>query len=136
MTDAILLAARIAATGEVDRESAAWLADGIRRWWRLGDEASRLPAYLGLPATRGRAAIGVRDHWLRAAAEDLPPEDRGAHLRQAVLGFLRHRWHLWKGLAVPPAGSSALEECLFYAAQSGAEMRLSRRQYCNILGGK
>lgn len=136
MADAILLAARIAATGELDDESRRWLADGIRRWWVHGGEAARLPAFLRLPATRGRAAIAARDYWLRLAGEELAAGDRAAELRRAVIVFLRHRWHLWKALPAPPEGCSPLDGALFFAAQSGAQMNLSRRQYCNILAGK
>lgn len=134
MRDAQTLINRIANTGEIDPEAARWLADSLRGWWMDGSDPSRLPAFLHL-ACGSRSEIAERDKWLRLAGAELPEHNRAASLKKRVDAFMRRRWPEWRGGRVPPE-CDPIDSALFFAADSGASMRISRRQICNILNGK
>ena len=134
MTEPMTLISRIADTGEIDREAARWLADALRGWWVDGSDPARLATFLRL-ATGSRFEVCERNRWLRQAGEEMPEHQRAATLFKAIGVFMRQKWPAWRGMSVPPE-CNALDAALFYAADSGASMRITRRTVCNILNGK
>ncbi len=134
MRDPQTLISRIANTGEIDPEAARWLADSLRGWWMDGSDPSRLPAFLHL-ASGSRAEIAERDRWLRLAGEELPKRHRAATLEKRIARFMNKYWPEWRGGMVPPE-CDPIDSALFFAAESGATMRICRRQICNVLNGK
>ena len=134
MNDPLTMIYRIADTGKIDPEAARWLADALRGWWQDGSDPARLVAFLHL-SNGSRFEIAERDKWLRLAAEELPEPNRAASLKKRIDAFLRSNWPEWRGRRTPPE-CEPIESALFYAADSGASMRISKRQICNILNGK
>lgn len=136
MADPLTLANRIGASREIDAAAKQWLINGFAAWWIEGSgDPARLVQRLRLPAGK-RAPIAIRDHWLRIAAEELPAHERAAELKHAVDAFMARQWPAWCDATETPAAATALQRALFNAADAGARMRLTRRQFGNILSGK
>ena len=134
MRDPLTLISQIACTGKIDEEAGRWLAASLRGWWQDGCDPARLLNFLRL-SNGSRFEIAERDKWLRLAAEELPELNRASCLKKRIDAFLRQTWPEWRGAPAPPE-CEPIESALFYAADSGASMRISRRQICNILNGK
>lgn len=135
MNDPMSLARRIGAKQEINEAAARWIIGAFTAWWRDGSEPERLPVFLRLP-TGSRYAIAERNRWLVEAGGELPEKNRAANLKKLIDSFMVQRWPLWRGCTLPPENASAIEAALFFAADQGASMRLTRRQVCNILHGK
>lgn len=134
MRDPLTMLNRIGDTGRIDEEAANWLASSLRCWWLAGSDPARLPYHLHL-AVGSRSLVQKRDRWLRLAGDELPEQNRAAALKRRIDTFMRHVWPLWRGESTPPE-CEAVDAALFYAADSGACMMITRRQLNNILSGK
>lgn len=135
MTDPTFLARQIALNQEVSDAAERWIVGAFTAWWRDGSNPERLPLFLRLP-TGSRQAIAERNRWLVTAAGEISGPNRAAALKKRLDAFLAHTWPKWRGSKLPPEGAAVLEQALFFAADQGANMRLTRRQVGNILAGK
>ncbi len=133
MNDPLEMANAIARNREINAAAEQWIVNAFRAWWHDGSDPAKLTTFLRLPGGK-RKALATRNHWLRVAAAEIHSTTRAAELKRSIDAFLRHRWPLWHGDSIPPDNASQLEQALFYAADSGAPLRLTRRQICNIIG--
>ena len=134
MRDPISMISRIAETGEIDPTAARWLGDSLRGWWLDGRDPARLATFLHLPSG-SRYDVAERNRWLCLAGSELPAKERAAELHRRISAFMRQQWPLWRGLSTPPE-CEPIESALFYAADAGASMSITRRQLGYILNGK
>lgn len=134
MNNPMDLARRIAVTREMNDASERWVVQAFSACWQSDGDFSRLLHFLRLPAG-ARQAIAQRNQWLRIAANELPEFQQTAVLTKAVAEFMATRWPAWNGSRMPPADASCFDQALFFAADSGATMNVTRRQLHNILTG-
>jgi len=134
MNDPLEMANAIARNREINTAAERWIVNAFRAWWHDGSDPEKLATFLRLPSGK-RKALATRNHWLRIAGDELPITTRAADLKRHVDAFLRHQWPAWRGNSIPPDDASELEKALFYAADSGAPLKLTRRQLCNVMSG-
>lgn len=135
MAEPMKMARQIALDREISPSSERWIVDSFSAWWIDGSDPARLPMFLRLP-TSSRCATERRNHWLKIAADDLPIKNRASELKRLIDSFMRDQWPSWRGSANPPEDADIINHALFYAADTGASMRLTRRQVWNIIYGK
>jgi hypothetical protein len=134
MNNPMALARKIAINREVNEACASWVAGAFHACWVSDGDFARLLHFLRLPAG-ARQAVAQRNLWLLIAAESLPEYQRAAALARAIADFMARCWPAWSASRMPPADASAFEQALFFAADSGAPMDVTRRQLRNILTG-
>lgn len=135
MNDPMSLARQIGMNQEISEAAECWIINAFSAWWRDGSDPERLLMFLRLP-TGSRYATAERNRWLVMAGNELDEKNRAAALKKTLDVFLAHTWPKWRGSQLPPEDAAALEQALFFAADQGANMRLTRRQVGNILAGK
>lgn len=132
MNNPMDLARRIAVSREMNEAAERWVVQAFSACWQSDGDFSRLLHFLRLPAG-ARQAIAQRNQWLRIAAKELPEFQQAAALTKAVAEFMSTRWPAWNGSRMPPADASPFDQALFFAADAGARMDVTRRQVVNIL---
>lgn len=135
MNDPMMLARHIAINQEINEAAEQWIINAFSAWWRDGSDPVRLPAFLRLP-TGSRHVTAERNRWLVIAANELDDKNRAAALKKLIDSFMRYRWPQWRSSTLPPEDAAPIDKALFFAADQGAAMQLTRRQVCNILNGK
>lgn len=135
MNDPMTLARQIATSKEINEAAEQWIVNAFSAWWQDGSASERLPIFLRLP-TGSRHAINERNRWLVIAGNELADTNRAATLKRMIDTFMRLRWPQWRGSTIPPEDADPIDKALFFAADQGAAMRLTRRQVGNILNGK
>lgn len=135
MNDPMTLARQIAMNHEINEAAERWIINAFAAWWRDGSDPERLPVFLRLP-TGSRYATAERNRWLVIAGSELVDKNRAAALKRLIDSFMNHRWPQWRSSTLPPEDADPIDKALFFAADQGAAMRLTRRQVCNILNGK
>lgn len=135
MNDALDHVRRIAEKKEINEAAERWIISAFTAWWMDGSDPERLAVFLRLP-TGSRYATSERNRWLLIAGREVVEKNRAAALKKLIDSFMRHRWPQWRSSKLPPDDATAIDKALFFAADQGAVMRLSRRQICNILNGK
>lgn len=127
------MANAIGANRVIDAAAERWIVGAFSAWWHDGSDPEKLTTFLRWP-TGKRTARASRNYWLRIAADELGGVTPAAELKRSIDAFMRYKWPSWSANSTPPDDASQVEQCLFYAATSGASLRLSRRQLCNIIG--
>lgn len=135
MSDPLHLARYIAERREINAAAERWIVNAFAAWWRGGADPARLAWAFRFP-TGARWATTRRDDYLRAVAADLFEPNRGAALKVLIDHFMKETWPAWRDFQEPPDDAESGEQLLFYAARTGAPMRLSRRRINGILAGK
>jgi len=134
MNNPLALARQIATTREVNDACERWVIGAFCACWRTDGDFTRLLHFLRLPVG-ARQAVLQRNQWLRIAAEELPEHHRAAALGRAIAEFMSAEWPAWSASRMPPGDASAFNQALFFAADAGASMDVTRRQLRNILAG-
>lgn len=121
-------------TKEINEAAERWVLGAFAAWYADGSDPTRLAWAFRIP-TGERWATTKRNSFLRSAATGLPEYNRGASLKAEIDRFLKVTWPKWRNFAEPPETASSIETFLFYAAATGAPMRLCRRTINRILAG-
>ncbi len=135
MNDPMTLARQIGVDQEINEAAEQWIISSFTAWWRDGSNPERLPGFLRLPSG-SRHATSQRNRWLVIAGNELADTNKAAALKRLIDTFMHHRWPQWRGSTLPPEDATLIDKALFFAADQGATMRLTRRQVGNILNGK
>lgn len=135
MNDPFELARQIAERQEISAAAERWILGAFAAWYRDGSDPRRMAWAFQIP-TGARWATTKRDAYLREAAGELLEHKRGAELKSRIDIFLKSTWPRWRELEGPPADADSVEQFLFFAAKTGAPMRLCRRRINGILAGK
>jgi hypothetical protein len=116
------------ADGDERPELLAWLRMSVARWLRRG---GALHAELGVPMRGERAAVALRDLWLRRAAAARPA---GRTTQRATWIVVQsRRLAVWRTLAAPPSTATEAEWALWRAMRY-APIPKSVRQVSRIIG--
>jgi hypothetical protein len=110
----------------------SWLSD------KNSTDARDLMRNLGLPASRKRQLIALRDTYLRAAAEGIAP---GAErytqtilLLEAVKQFSKYQWPAWQRLNEAPTRASDSAHLLFAAFRAASHIDHGTAHLPDVLG--
>lgn len=136
-----LLELALAGSTQPDDATVRYLMRAIRRWLIGGRDGPPLAAALGLPSSAERARTGLRDAYLRGAAEILAPGFPGQKwaLACALHGELRafagHQWVCWAGEEDgPPPHASELQAALWWAMRASPNAhRLTAQRLMQIV---
>lgn len=134
MNSPMEMARQIAIRREMNDACAKWVTAAFSACWQADGDFSRLAYFLRLPMGT-RVAVARRNFFFIEVANELPGPNKAAALYGLVTAFMRSKWPSWKVSAIPPDDASDIEKALFYAADTGAPMNVSRRQIRNILTG-
>lgn len=134
MNSPLEMARQIAQRREMNDACARWITNAFSACWQADGDFSRLTYFLRLPIGP-RLAVARRNFFLAEVANELPGPNKAAELHGLIAGFMRSKWPSWKSSGVPPDDASNIDKALFYAADTGAPMTVSRRQVRNILTG-
>lgn len=134
MSNPMELARQLAISRQMNSASERWVCGAFSACWRSDGNFDRLLQFLRLPVG-ARHAIRQRNQWLQIAAKELGEHQRAARLHIKIAEFMATTWPAWNGSSVPPADASPFDQAMFFAADAGAPMNITRRQLRNILAG-
>jgi hypothetical protein len=123
------------ASASLQPEDVSWLRKGFSAFLANGGKLS-LERCLRLPTSERALQRAERDHWLRAAWQQLDPKASGWRrselLAEHVRRFEATKWLRWSQLGYPPAGACALDQALFEAFRSHERVPCTAMQLHNI----
>lgn len=136
-----LLELALAGSTQADEATVRYLMRSLRRWLIGGRDGPPLSAVLGLPSSAERARTGLRDAYLRCAAEILAPSFTGQKwalacaLHAELRAFAGHQWLCWAGDEDgPPPHASEVQSALWWAMRASPNAhRLTAQRLMQII---